>query len=219
MLTTNYILNDITPLTLKNSVSDAKKMFQNSIFSHALIVEENHYIGLLSEADLSSLEDNKASLKDVRYLFQSFFTFNDIGWLDLLHKFAVNDCNILPILNKEKKYCGYFDLSDVLHYFSNTPFLQEESTTLIISKNKNEYALSEIAQIIESNNAKLFGLFLSASNGNNTEITIKLYSENINDVIHSFRRYNYSIIKGIKEDEYLDDLKERSDYFQKYLNI
>ncbi len=51
------------------------------------------------------------------------------------------------------------------------------------------------------------------------EITIKLNDQDLNNTIQSFRRYEYTVITGIHEDEYLNSLKERSDYLQKYLNI
>jgi hypothetical protein len=39
----------------------------------------------------------------------------------------------------------------------------------------------------------------------------------INEIIQSFRRYNYEIISEHQEDNYINSLKERSDYLDKYL--
>ena len=219
MLTKEYVLTDIEPLQLSNTIEDAKKMFEKMIFSHIPIVEDNNLYGLIAESDLLGFANKTVTIQSVQYMLQSFFTWDDVNWFDLIKNFTLNDANILPVLDADKRYLGYFELADVLHLFSNTPFLQEEGTILIVSKNKTDYAISEIAQIIESNDAKLFGVFISKSDNNKVELTIKLQSDNINDVIHSFRRYDYNIIKGIKEDEYLNDLKERSKYLQKYLNI
>jgi serine phosphatase RsbU (regulator of sigma subunit) len=41
----------------------------------------------------------------------------------------------------------------------------------------------------------------------------------LNEIIQTFRRYNYEIISDHQEDSYLLNLKERSDYLDKYLNI
>jgi hypothetical protein len=41
----------------------------------------------------------------------------------------------------------------------------------------------------------------------------------INEIIQSFRRYNYEIISEHQEDNYINSLKERSDYLDKYLNM
>ena len=51
------------------------------------------------------------------------------------------------------------------------------------------------------------------------EITVKISQSGLNDIIQTFRRYEYEIISEHQEDSYLNSLKERSDYLDKYLNI
>ncbi|MES2486331.1 MAG: acetoin utilization protein acuB, partial [Bacteroidota bacterium] len=41
----------------------------------------------------------------------------------------------------------------------------------------------------------------------------------LSEIIQTFRRYNYDIITEHQEDAYLNTLKDRSDYLDKYLNI
>ena len=50
-------------------------------------------------------------------------------------------------------------------------------------------------------------------------ITLKLSLHDINNTLHSFRRYNYEILNEFEKDKYLEELNERSNYLQKYLNI
>ena len=52
-----------------------------------------------------------------------------------------------------------------------------------------------------------------------TEITLKISTSNVNAVLQTFRRYSYQVISAAEDDSYLDALKERSDYLDKYLNI
>jgi hypothetical protein len=79
--------------------------------------------------------------------------------------------------------------------------------------------MSQITQIIESNNGKLLGLFVSDSDVDTIEITIKVSLGALNEIIQTFRRYNYEIVSEHHEDNYINNLKERSDYLDKYLNI
>jgi hypothetical protein len=53
--------------------------------------------------------------------------------------------------------------------------------------------MSQITQIVESNNGKLLGLFISESDVNSIEVTMKISLGAINEIIQSFRRYNYEI--------------------------
>ena len=52
-----------------------------------------------------------------------------------------------------------------------------------------------------------------------TQATIKISSDDINEIIQTFRRYNYIVMSLHKDDFYLQDLKDRSDYLQKYLDM
>ncbi len=107
----------------------------------------------------------------------------------------------------------------MIRFLHETPFLKEEGGILIIEKEMNNFSMSQVAQIIESNNAKILGLFISNVANNKVEITVKISQSGLNDIIQTFRRYEYEIISEHQEDSYLNSLKERSDYLDKYLNI
>ena len=218
MQTEEYISNDITPLALSNTITDARELFDDVNFTHLPVVEDGKFYGLIAEKSLVDFENN-ATFNDIQFSLESFFTIQNTVWLNLFKIFSLNDANLIPVLDHGSNYLGYYELSDILQFLSSTPFLGKEGSVLIVAKHPSEYSISEITQIVESNGAKLFGVFISEMNKNNVVVTLKLHSNNINDVIHTFRRYDYNIILGIEEDEYLDDLKKRSDYLKKYLSI
>ena len=97
--------------------------------------------------------------------------------------------------------------------------MTEVSETLIVKKNENDFSMSEVAQIVEVNKGKLLGAYISEKSDEFMHITLKIVSSNINEMMHTFRRYNYEIISTHENDIYLEDLKNRSEYFQKYLEM
>ncbi|HHC80758.1 MAG TPA: CBS domain-containing protein [Flavobacteriia bacterium] len=219
MQTTDYISNDIKALTANDKIGEAKKLFNELTFTHLPVVENDLLIGLIAETDVQAIDDENKLLKEYRYTFQLFFTDEKTNWFELLKIFALNEATIIPVLDVHQKYIGYYELTDILHIFNNTPFLSESGAILVVSKEIQEYSFSEIAQIIESNDARVLGAFISNSTKETVEITIKLSDHDLNNTIQTFRRYNYSILTSFHLDEYLNTLKERSDYLQKYLNI
>ena len=114
---------------------------------------------------------------------------------------------------------GYYDLTEIVGMFIEIPFFTEQGAILVVAKGATEYSFSEIAQIVESNNTKLIGAFITDTRDEVVQITVKLSAGNLNEVIQTFRRYNYSILFGSKDDQFLKDLKQRSDYLNKYLNV
>lgn len=219
METTPYILKEFKAFTTHSKIADVKLLFRETTYSHFPVVEKNHLLGLISEIDIRSIFEDDKELGSFQYLFQLFFTEEDNNLLEILKIFAANETNLIPVINDKKQYLGYCDLIDILHVYNNTPFLKNEGTVLGIEKNLTEYSFSEICQIVESNNGNVLGIFISEADATSVKITLKFFAQDVNDIIQSFRRYNYKVLSKHKEDFYLEDLKERSNYLQKYLNI
>ena len=72
---------------------------------------------------------------------------------------------------------------------------------------------------MESNKGKVSGIFVIEANGNSAKFMVKFNAQDINEIIQSFRRYEYQVLSNHIEDYFLKDLKDRSNYLQKYLNI
>ncbi|WP_245893462.1 MULTISPECIES: CBS domain-containing protein [Polaribacter] len=215
----DYILKEITPLHLKDAVKKAQKVFKNYPITHFPVVENNKLLGSFAEDDVQTIENNEEELVKSSHLLNSFFADDKATVLELLKIFADNDTNIIPVLDEQKEYVGYFDLRDVLDVFSTSPFMIEESETLIIEKLRNDYSMSQVVQIIESNGGKLLGLYISEKKADTIQITIKVISDEINEIMQTLRRYDYKIISMHENDIYLEDLKSRSEYLQKYLEM
>lgn len=215
---TDYINNDFKPLQIQDSIADAQDFFADYQFTHFPVVEERIYLGSLNMEDAETFDATK-KISDYRYNLEHFFVRNTMVWLDVLEVFAQNQTNILPVLNPENQYLGYYEIQDIVRFFNDTPFLKEHGGIIIIEKAVLDYSMSEIAQIVESNGAKLLGSFISTSTSQTVQITVKVSSGSINEIIQTFRRYGYEIISENQEDTYLENLKERSDYLDKYLNI
>ncbi|WP_299160333.1 CBS domain-containing protein [uncultured Tenacibaculum sp.] len=215
----DFILTEIKALTLKSTVKRAQKLCENLPITHIPIVENGKLIGCLPEGDIQIIEDQSHSLSEYSYLLDLFYTNEKATLLDLIVLFADNDSNLIPVLNKEMNYIGYYELNDILDAFADSPFLHNESDTLIINKSKNDYSMSQIAQIIETNNGKLLGFYISSENQDNVQITLKIISEEINEIIQTFRRYDYNVVTQHEDDFYLEELKDRAAYLRKYLNM
>lgn len=213
-----YIINDIKPLNVGGKVSDAQLLFNELTYSHIPIEKDGMYLGCISENDAHCFESTK-TIGDCNYSIDSFFVRPQTNWLDVLEIFAQNSCNIMPVLDQNNRYLGYYELSDIIGIFNETPFFAEPGGILIVEKGTQDYSFSEISQIVESNDAKFLGAFISKRSNDLVQITIKIGNSGINDVAQTFRRYSYNIISGHEEDMYIENLKERSEYLKKYLDI
>jgi CBS domain-containing protein len=215
----DYILKEINAFQLKDSVKEAQKVFKNYPITHFPVVENGKLLGSFAEDDIQTIENKEDKLAVHSHLMNSFFTDEKATVLELLKIFANNNTTIIPVLNTDKNYIGYYDLCDVLDVFSTSPFLMEESETLIVEKLEIDYSMGEISQIVEATGGKLLGLYLSEKSNDFVQVTLKIVSNEVNEIIQTFRRYDYKIVSTHENDVYLEDLKNRSDYLKKYLEM
>jgi len=215
--TDKYIHSRLQPFDVTESVANLQDFFLTNGFSHFPITQNGIYIGSVSGDDAETFETTH-KIGDYKYALEGFFVRERTNWLHVLEKFAQNQTDILPVLSQDNLYLGYYKLSDIIHIFSETSFLREPGGIIIVEKNAMQYSASEIAQIIESNGQKLLGIFVSEIESS-VRVYIKVNTENLNEILQSFRRYEYEIISEHYEDIYMKSLKERLDYIDKYLNI
>lgn len=214
----DYINNDYKPLAIEDTIASVQDFFADANFTHFPVINERIYLGSIHAEDAETYDIGK-KISDYRFNLEGFFVRTDMVWLDVLEVFAQNQTNILPVLSPENIYVGYYEIQDIISFFNDTPFLKEHGDIIVVEKGILDYSMSEVVQIVEGNGAKLLGSFISTSTSQDVQITLKITSGSVNEINQTFRRYGYSIISESQEDSYLSNLKERSDYLDKYLNI
>ncbi|WP_303318625.1 acetoin utilization protein acuB [Flavivirga abyssicola] len=219
MKLSEYIINDIKPLNSNSKISELQLLFNQLTYSHIPIKDENGaFLGTFFETDAHCFESDKP-ISEYLYSIEDFFVRNHTLWLDVLEAFAQNSANIMPVLDEKNNYLGYYELNDIISLFNESPFFFEAGGVLVVEKGINDYSFSEISQIVESNGGKLLGAFVSKIKNDVVQVTLKIGSTGLNEIIQTFRRYSYNIVSGHEEDSYIESLKDRSDYLNKYLNM
>ncbi|WP_396167495.1 acetoin utilization protein acuB [Flavobacterium sp.] len=214
----DYITNDYKAIDSQETIAEVQNFFEEVTFSHFSVLNEGIYIGCIASDDVETFDDDK-KVDDYKYTLEGFFARKNMIWLDVLEVFAKNHSNIVPVLGEDNAYLGYYELEDIVKFFHETPFLKEQGAVIVVEKNAVDYSMGQITQIVESNNGKLLGLFISDASAEKIEVTIKIAMGSTNEIIQTFRRYNYEIVSEHNEDNYINNLRERSEYLEKYLNI
>jgi Mg/Co/Ni transporter MgtE len=216
--TRQLIINDIDAFDISSMVKEVKIAFNQLTYTHIPVTKEEVYVGCISETDAHCFESDQL-LSNFQYALEPFFVRENTNWLDILEAFALNHCNIIPVLNNDNKYVGYYELSDIMNLFNDTPFLNEAGGIIVVEKGIRDYSFSEISQIVESNDAKVLGVFISKIETETIQLTVKIGHTGMNAIVQTFRRYDYDVVSHHEEDIFIDGLKQRSDYLDKYLNM
>lgn len=213
-----YIVKNKKKLSLSSSISEVIDFLIEENLTHYPIIENGVFLGNISLNDAETLNQEDL-LINCSSLLEVFFVRENGFWFEVLELFSKHQTNLIPVLNTENKCIGAYRFDDVISFFSETPFIKETGTTVIIQKNSFNYSISQISQIFEINNSKIFGIIITEIKDQTVQITIKATSINLNEIIQTLRRFEYDVISQHAEDHFLSDLKERSEYLDKYLNI
>src|SRR5690625_465081 len=219
MIISDVIINDIALQPLSEKLSNLKKIFDELTYSHLPIAKDGIYLGCISENDVRCFEADKA-VKDYQYALSPFFVRKNDSLLDMLKVFTKNSTKLIPVLEEETNtYLGYIEVIDILGILEQAPLFSEEGNIIVVEKGEKDYSFSEVCQIIESNEGKIYGCYINKFSDGIVQITLKINHSMMSEILQTFRRYDYKVISQHKDDNFIQSLKERSDYLNKYLNI
>ena len=187
-------------------------------FSHLPVVEKGIYRGMIRCDDLIIIENKQEHLQQHSHLLEKIYLSDRMNWTESLAVMMRNEANVLGVLDLTGNFIGVRLLDDILNLLTEKAFINNDGYLLVISKLTADFSISEVAQIIESDGGKILGILVNES-GQDTEIEVKIATDDINEIIQTFRRYDYRIISQMEEDLHLQELKEHSDFLRRYLEI
>lgn len=217
MFIKDYISKDYPAFSGTDSIEEAYEVAKEFGYSHIFVKKKGLYTGALSQQFLE--ESPEGPLSSLSIHLEKFAITEDGNILDTIKLFHIFNSNIVPVINKDEKYLGYIGFDDVFSEFSKYPLFSENGAVMTVQANGQHQSFTEITKIVESNNAKLYGLYISAFNADGLQITIKLSHENLSSIEETFKRYGYAVVKKSFEDERDELIKDRFGFFQKYLEF
>lgn len=216
------LISDIIPaIGTTDTGLDALNWMEIFRVSHLPIVENKEFLGLISDADIYDLniaEDpiSKHSLS----LFSPYVT-EDQHIYEVIEIVSRLKLTVIPVLDSDKNYLGLITTNDLIKYFADLTAVKNPGGIIVLELNQNDYSLTQIAQIVESNDAKILSLYIhSPEDSMRLEVTLKVNRTDLFGIIQTFERFNYEIKAQFMEDDEMDSLySSRYESFMKYLNI
>ena len=216
------LLSDVVP-SLKTSDTGLQALSWMEIFriSHLPIVNNKEFLGLISDTDIYDLNMADEPIGNHNLSLFSPYVTSDQHIFDVIELVSRLKLTVVPVLNQEKHYLGLITMNDLIQRFANLAGLKDPGGIIVLELHQNDYALSQIAQIVEGNDAKILGLYLSSSDESmKMELTLKINRTDLSAIIQTFNRYNYTIKASYHEDEDMDSFySSRYESFMRYLNM
>ncbi len=221
MTAKELISNKIPALTPEDTGHRALNLMEIFKLSHLPIVIDNELRGIISDNEINKTNLLNNKIRDYSSPLLTDFIYEDQHVYEIIEKVNNTKLSLIPVLDKQKKYIGAITLLDLIEFFGNTETIRTQGALIVIEINANSYSLTQIANIIEGNGAKILGLHINRIPETNLlEITIKLNTTNLTAIIQTFNRYSYEIKNSFMEDEFTKSVYEdRYESFINYLNL
>lgn len=189
--------------------------------SHLPVVDGESYLGMVSDKfiyDLNLVDEpigKEAERFDTTHVHEDQHIF-EVALL--MYKLKLS---VIAVLSAEHEYIGAITLYDLSRRFARYFSLQEMGGIVVLEVNETDYSLSQISQIIESNDTKILSFFMNRLPGTHTlELVLKLDKEDLSPVLQALMRYDYNVKNVFLDHSMLNDLyQDRYDQFMKFMNI
>ena len=126
---------------------------------------------------------------------------------------------LLPVLNADGEFRGVVEKTALYEHFISRLALHETGGLLEINLKGKDYALSEIARIIENESGKIISLFITRDGNGDMVLSLKLDITHISPVISALGRFGYEVLSYHSSEPVNNLEKDRFDLLMKYLSI
>ena len=216
------LISEVIP-SLKTSDLGQTALNWMEIFkiSHLPIVNNQEFLGLISDTDIYDMnQPNEPIGNHVLTLYKPFVTteqhiFEVIGLASRLK------LSVVPVLDAKNNYKGVITSTDLIRHIAGISSMDQPGGIIVMEVPDRDYSLSQIAQIVESNNVKILSMYITSSPASTQlEVTLKVNTSDLVSVIKTFERYNYDVKTWVSDNDSMDRFySERLDLLMKYLDI
>lgn len=220
MIARELIKIELPSLTMDDSSVNALNLMDEYRVAHLPVLEGRRFIGLVSEEELLTIEHPAKRLLHGNHELMDIKVHAGQHIYDVIDLVYEHHLTIVPIVDDDGKYLGSVTLTCLIEGLAKTQAVSDPGGIIVLSMNAHDYSLQQIAGIVESNDAKILSSALTTSNASSQiEVTLKINREDLNPILQTFNRYDYTVKSIYQESELSDDVKDRYEELMKYLNM
>lgn len=220
MIALELITEEIPPLTHLDTGEKALVWMDEFKVSHLPVLKNGNFVGLLSESDVLDKMDLDQTLDVLFSHLPRPFVWASQHIYEVLSAVAEFKITVVPILDADEKYLGCTSIHRLMQLIANTGGIKDRGGIVVLEMNQNDYSMAQIAQIVESNNAKILSSYImSSTDSTKIEVTLKINEIDLERILRTFERYDYVIKASFQKSDFEEDLQFRFEALMNYLKL
>lgn len=221
MLAKDLISDMIPSLKTSDTGADALNWMEVFRVSHLPIVNNQKFLGLISDLDVYDLNKADEPLGNHPISLMKPYVYHHQHIYEVIELASRLKLTVVPVLDENNDFLGLISQSDLLHRMADLIAAHTPGGIIELELNHRDYSLFEIARIVEDSDAKILSLYVKDKvSDNQLMLSLKLNRMEIHSVIRAFERYGYKINASFSGNDVYDDAAKRNyDSLMHFLNV
>ncbi len=218
MLSKDFLTKQVPVLKPEDSGGFSLSQMEDYKLKHLPVVSDGKYIFLAAEKDIFQME-NIDSLIGNTSVYAPMVN-GKAPLLEVLQVMSKESLTVLPVV-EDGNYLGAITLSTLVDKLAEATQAASHGALIAIEMNSQDYGLSQLSYLIESNNAKILSLMsYPVEETSKLAVLIRIDLEDASPVLRSLERFNYRVLYYAQKEGLADDImRRRLDELMYYLEM
>ena len=216
------LINQMIPALKPGDTAEKAIIWMEELKTNQLpVIEKRQFKGLITEDIILESNDLDRKIGEFRLISEQCYVNDSQHLFDIIRLAQECDSELVAIVDQNEEFLGVSRHEDTMRAFANTLAVQGQGGIIIMEMRFIDYSMAEISRLIESDDAKILGFYLSQGHQDPSfvYVTLKINKEDLTTIIATLERFNYKIVAKFHESTNADTEKERLDNLLNYLNI
>ncbi len=220
MIAIELIADMIQPVHTSDTIQKVLDRMIEFRVRHLPIVNEEQFLGLISEDDLATEPDMQTPVGALALSLVNPYVLEDQHIYDVIRVFYERQLTVVPVLDARSNYLGLITINALTEYFARLTSVEQPGGIIVLEINNKNNSLAHMAQIVESDNAQILSSYVyTHPDSTRMEVTLKVNKQEISNIIATFLRYEYDIKATFNHTGDNDNSRDRYDSLMNYLNL
>ncbi|MCL2651509.1 MAG: CBS domain-containing protein [Candidatus Azobacteroides sp.] len=219
MLSKEILIKQIPAIRSTDKGSLALSLMEEYRVKHLPVVDDGKYTCLLTEKDIFLMEDIEDQVKGI--CFFTPYVGKETHILEVLRIMSNDKLTLLPVVDPEGRFVGGITLQNLVEKLSEITNAGSNGALIAIEIYQQDYDLSNIIRLVESNNSKVLSFFTYCEEDiAGLNLLLKIDSKDASAVLRSFERFNYHVTYCLQKQSLAEDIqRKRLDELMHYLQM
>jgi acetoin utilization protein AcuB len=220
MTTLQLIDHSIPQLHFQDSAAYALQLMSDFKTTHLPVVNDEIFVGLLSEDVLHGENDCDTTIEAFQNNFIPAAVNENQHFLKAVAVGNLYQANIIPVVNDQRHLQGSVRAQSLMNVMGNMCGAGEYGALIVLEMERSRFSISEINSIVESDDAVIQHLNVAPLAATQLyEVTLQINKKEISTILASFERYEYSVAFYSGEELFETDISANYRNLMNYLDI